>query len=218
MGAANALVALVVHPSSCTPALLPPLLAPPLGDPRTAELRLRLLLHLLGGNAQLSPAELELSRPSTALSRPGTSAGGLPSALARPLTALVHSGSTLAFRPGTAIGSGSRPATALQPAAGQLAPVPPTFALLGRPLQGGGAHAVAAAGTSADAVLCVCGEGLRAADACVRQAAVELLMEADAVLGCGPTVEAWLAKEPPLPVALHADLEARLRAARWVAS
>ena len=42
--------------------------------------------------------------------------------------------------------------------------------------------------------------------------------QADAVLGGGPTVEEWLAKEPPLPVALHADLEARLRAARWLGS
>ncbi|KAL3932380.1 MAG: hypothetical protein SGPRY_000731 [Prymnesium sp.] len=86
-GAACALIALTTHPSSC-PSLLPPLYATPLGEPRTAELRLRLLLCLLGGPSLIGPSDLDLSRPMTAGGRPSTA---LPAAL-------VRLGSSASFR------------------------------------------------------------------------------------------------------------------------
>ncbi|KAL1523594.1 hypothetical protein AB1Y20_018530 [Prymnesium parvum] len=216
-GAANALTALLVHPRSCAALLLPQLYAEPLGEALTAERRLRLLLHLLGGSSQLRAAELDLSRPSTA---------------SRPATAL---GSTAAWRGATA----------------EVAPAPAALALLQR------GHA-GSPGSAIRGVLRLCGEGLRRAEAAVRQAAVELLMQAclvgvdhlgihlrvkvglslvhlcrrsrgrrmyhfivplafftqvDAVSG-DSKVEIWLAQEPPLPLLLHADLESRLRSTR----
>ena len=113
-----------------------------------------------------------------------------------------------------AAAGGGRAATA-QPCLARAAPelATPAAHRSGSPPPSAGqaqATQAARAGLTASEVLPLCGEGLRAEAAPVRQAAVELLLQLQQLGGGQRLVERWLSQQR-LPQALQEDLERRVR-------